>query len=278
MPRKRFAAEEIINKLREAEVRLPNGESVVEACKQQGVTEQTVYRWRREYGGLRIDQARRLKELERENGRLRHVVADRTLDVLYTAPADPERSGRGKLLSPARRRRCIDHVRSRLGVSERRVCRVPGQARATQRYQTTTPTGEAPVTTAVVQLAAEFGRYGYRRVTGLLRARGWRVNHTRVERIWRREGLTVPQRQPKRGRLWLRDGSCIRLRPLRQNHVWAYDFVFVRTQDGRLVKILTLIDEFTRECLALRSARRLGSDDVQQCLTELFTWRGVPRL
>ncbi len=161
-------------------------------------------------------------------------------------------------------------------MSERRVCRVLGQARATQRYQTTTPTGEAPLTAAVVQLAGEFGRYGYRRVTGLLRARGWRVNHKRVERIWRREGLKVPQRQPKRGRLWLNDGSCIRLRPLRQNHVWAYDFVFVRTQDGRLVKILTLIDEFTRECLALRAARRLSSDDVLQCLTELFTWRGVP--
>ena len=156
------------------------------------------------------------------------------------------------------------------------MCRVLGQARATQRYQTTTLEGEAPLTKAVVQLAAEFGRYGYRRVTALLHARGWFVNHKRVERIWRREGLKVPQRQPKRGRLWLSDGSCIRLRPLRPRHVWAYDFVFVHTHDGRLVKILTLIDEFTRECLALRAARRLGSDDVLACLTELFSWRGVP--
>jgi transposase InsO family protein len=105
---------------------------------------------------------------------------------------------------------------------------------------------------------------------------GWWVNHKRVERIWRREGLRVPAKQPKRGRLWLNDGSCIRLRPERRNHVWAYDFVMVRTYDGRPVKILTLIDEFTRECLALRAARRLRSDDVLQCLTELFTWRGVP--
>ena len=105
---------------------------------------------------------------------------------------------------------------------------------------------------------------------------GWSVNHKRVERIWRREGLRVPAKQPKRGRLWLNDGSCVRLRPERRNHVWAYDFVMVRTYDGQPVKILTLIDEFTRECLALRAARRLRSDDVLQCLTELFTWRGVP--
>ena len=132
-------------------------------------------------------------------------------------------------------------------MSERRVCRVLGQARATQRYQVTTSTEEAPLTTAAVQLAAAFGRYGYRRVTGLLRAQGWSVNHKRVERIWRREGLKIPQRQPKRGRLWLNDGSCIRLRPIRPNHVWAYDFVSTRTQNGRPVKILTVIDEFTRE-------------------------------
>ena len=161
-------------------------------------------------------------------------------------------------------------------MSERRACRALGQARATQRYQSTTPGGEASLTTAILQLAQEFGRYGYRRITGLLRVQGWSVNHKRVERIWRQEGLRVPAKQPKRGRLWLNDGSCVRLRPERRNHVWAYDFVMVRTDDGRPVKILTLINEFTRECLALRAARRLRSDDVLQCLTELFTWRGVP--
>jgi len=153
---------------------------------------------------------------------------------------------------------------------------VPGQSRATQRYAPTTPEGEAPLTTAVVQFATQFGRYGYRRVTALLRREGWEVNHKRVERIWRREGLKVPARQSKRGRLWLNDGSCIRLRPLHRNHVWAYDFVFTRTDDGRKVKILTVIDEFTRECLALRASRHLKSDDVLQSLTELFVWRGVP--
>lgn len=135
---------------------------------------------------------------------------------------------------------------------------------------------EHTLTRDIVDLATEFGRYGYRRITALLKAQGWRVNHKRVERIWRREGLKVPKKQPKRGRLWLNDGSCIRLRPERPNHVWAYDFVSCRTHDGRAVRMLTLIDEFSRECLAIRAARNLKSDNILEILTELFTLRGVP--
>ena len=110
---------------------------------------------------------------------------------------------------------------------------------------------------AIIELASKYGRYGYRRITALLRRDGWYVNHKRVARIWRREGLRVPQKQPKRGRLWLNDGSCVRLRPERPNHVWAYDFVQDRTRDGRKFRMLTVIDEFTRECLAIDVARRL---------------------
>ena len=132
-------------------------------------------------------------------------------------------------MSPERRRRCIEHVVERHPVSERRACRVLGQPRTTQRYQPIVADDEALLTVAIIRLASEYGRYGYRRVTALLRREGWRVNHKRVERIWRREGLKVPPKQPKRGRLWLNDGSCIRLRPCWRNHVWAYDFVFERT-------------------------------------------------
>ena len=110
----------------------------------------------------------------------------------------------------------------------------------------------------------------------MLRREGWIVNHKRVERIWRREGLKVPQKQPKRGRLWLNDGSCIRLRPQHRDHVWAYDFVMTRTHDGRAVRMLTLVDEFTRECLAIDVARRLNSEDVLERLAWLFVTRGVP--
>ena len=104
-------------------------------------------------------------------------------------------------------------------------------------------------------MASDYGRYGYRRITALLRREGWRVNHKRVERLWRREGLKVPQRQPKRRRLWFNDGSCVRLRPTHRDHVWSYDFVQARTHDGRAFRMLTVIDEFTRECLAIDVAR-----------------------
>ena len=111
----------------------------------------------------------------------------------------------------------------------------------------------------------------------MLRHDGWKVNHKRIERLWRREGLKVPKKQPKRGRLWLNDGSCIRLRAQYKDHVWAYDFVHARTHDGRPVRMLTLVDEYTRECLSIDVARRLSSEDVLERLTWLFVTRGVPK-
>ncbi len=167
-------------------------------------------------------------------------------------------------------------VRQRLGVSERRACRVLGQARSTQRRTKKVKEDEEALREDVVKLARRFGRYGYRMVTGMLRAEGWRVNHKRVERIWGQEGLKVPRKQPKRGRIWLNDGSCIRLRPLYRHHVWSYDFVADRTHDGRPLKMLTVLDEYSRECLAIVVARRLKSDDVLEVLTELFAEHGPP--
>lgn len=135
---------------------------------------------------------------------------------------------------------------------------------------------EETLTEAIIAYAGEYGRYGYRRITALLRNNGWKVNHKRVERIWRREGLRVPRKQPKRGRLWLNDGSCIRLRPCWPGHVWAYDFVMGRTHDGKAYRMLTVIDEFTRECLAIHVARRMCNEDVMHVLADLFTQRGQP--
>ena len=128
----------------------------------------------------------------------------------------------------------------------------------------------------IVELATEYGRYGYRRVTALLRGEGWLVNHKRVERIWRQEGLKVPKKQPKRRRLWLADGSCVRLRPGYRNHVWSYDFVADRTVDGRPIRMPTIVDEHTRECLSIDVARRLTSEGVLERLSDLFVRRGVP--
>ena len=161
-------------------------------------------------------------------------------------------------------------------MSERRACRVLRQSRATQRYLSSVCDDETPLTQRIIELASVYGRYGTPRITSLIRQTGWHVNHKRVERIWKREGLQVPKKQPKRGRLWMHDGSCVRLRPERKDHVWAYDFVQGKTHNGRPFRMLTLVDEWTRECLAIDTARRLNSDDVLERLSWLFATRGVP--
>ena len=161
-------------------------------------------------------------------------------------------------------------------VSERGVCRALSQPRSTQRYCPKIMADEEWLIEQMINLATKYGHYGYRRITALLRREGWEVNHKRVERLWRKEGLKVPQKQPKRKRLWLNDGSCIRQKPQFKDHVCSYDFVATRTEDGRTLRILTLIDEYTRECLALKVARRLRSQDVLEQLGYLFIYRGLP--
>ena len=128
----------------------------------------------------------------------------------------------------------------------------------------------------MIELARQFGRYGYRRIAVLLREAGWSVSDGRIERLWRREGLKVPQKQPKKGRLWLNDGSCVRLRPEYRNHVWSYDFVNCRTDDGKVFRTLNIIDEFSQECLAIKVDRKLNSTNVMDALTDLFILRGSP--
>ena len=180
-------------------------------------------------------------------------------------------------MSPAARRRSVAHVRTVFGVSERRACRVIRIARSSQRYRKQLRPTEPPLTRRVIALATQYGRYGYRRITALLRREGWCVSHKRVERLWRQEGLKVPQKQPKRRRLWLNDGSCVRLRPAYRGHVWSYDFMLDHTHDGRPFRMLNVLDEFSRECLAIRVGRKLTAEDVQECLTELFCRHGVPQ-
>jgi len=167
-------------------------------------------------------------------------------------------------------------VRGTLRVSERRACRVVGQCRATQHYLPTRPTDEESLLSRILVLAHQYGRYGYRRITALLRQEGWKGNHQRVERLWRQEGLTGPQKQPQRARLWLADGSCVRKRPEYPNPVWAYDFVMDRTHEGRPLKLLAVLDEYTRRCLAIEVQRRLTSQEVQAVLGRLFVEYGCP--
>jgi transposase InsO family protein len=161
-------------------------------------------------------------------------------------------------------------------MSERRACQLVDQPRGTQRYQPTQRADEDALTQAIIALASQYGRYGYRRITALLQRAGVKVSKDRVERIWRREGLKVPQKQKPRGRLWMNDSSCVRLRPEGPNHVWSYDFVSTKTHDGRTVRMLNLIDEYTRECLAIRCERSFPSHKVIDVLANVMVMRGVP--
>ena len=161
-------------------------------------------------------------------------------------------------------------------VSERRACRVLKHCRATQQYSPKCSDDEDRLRARIIELARAYGRYGYRRITALLHREGWSVNHKRVERIWRQEGLKVPQKQPKRARLWLADGSCIRKRPEYPHHVWSYDFVMDRTHDGRPLKLLVVMDEYSRQCLGIEVRRRLTSQTVPEVLGTLFLKHGCP--
>jgi putative transposase len=172
----------------------------------------------------------------------------------------------------------VDYVLERFPsqVSQRRACRVLGQSRSTHYLPARVFPEEEGLVNRMIALACSYGRYGYRRIMIKLQEEGWQVNHKRVERLWRREGLKVPQRQPRRKRLWFNDGSCVRLRPEHRDHVWSYDFVTDRTHDGRSFRMLTIMDEYSRECLAIEVARKLSSINVLECLGDLFVQRGTP--
>ena len=170
----------------------------------------------------------------------------------------------------------MTQVCQELSVSQRRACKVLDQPRSTQRLNPYVPDDEPQLVAEIVALAEKYGRYGYRMITGLLHQDGWQVNHKRVERLWRREGLKVPKKQPKRSRLWFNDGSCIRLRPQYKHHVWSYDFMSARTADGRAFRMLNILDEYSRECLCILVARHITADDVIEVLFTLFITVGIP--
>lgn len=175
-----------------------------------------------------------------------------------------------------RRRLLIAHIRENMQVSQRRACRALGIARSTVRYIKRVRADEEALRAAIIEKAREVGSYGYRQVALSLRQDGWQVGKKLVYRIWCEEGLKVPRRQKKRRHLWLNNGSCVRLRPEYRNHVWSYDFVSDRLSNGRPFRMLTVLDEYTRECLAIVVGYRLSWEDVIECLEELFILRGMP--
>src|SRR5215204_4617089 len=185
----------------------------------------------------------------------------------------------GKLLSPTRRKAAVEHLRRRLGVSERRACSVIGQPRSSQRYVGRKAERDRPLLERMIALSRENPRYGYRRVWALLRREGWLVNKKRVHRLWRKEGLKVPDRQRKRRRLpnlGASENSCTRKRATHLNHVWSYDFVMDLTEDGRRLKMMPIVDEYSRECLSIEVERSITAEDVVSTLASLFRQRGEP--
>ncbi len=179
-------------------------------------------------------------------------------------------------MSPSRTRQAVVHVQQTLSVSERRACRVLGQHRSTQRYGPRVRDDEPRLVRRIHELVRRYPRYGYRRVWALLAGEGWRVNVKRIERLWRREGLKVPRKPRKKRRLGSSENACHRRRAERINDVWCWDFAFDRTANGSSLKWLSIIDEFTRECLTLTVDRGITSEDVIDSLAELFAIRGVP--
>jgi putative transposase len=179
-------------------------------------------------------------------------------------------------VSPSRKREATAKLQKEFTVSERRACRVTGQPRTSQRYQSKPRDDEAALVKRMLELVRQRPRFGYRRIAALLRKEFWRASATRIYRLWRREGLKVPQKKRKRRRLGKSENACHRRRAEHKDHVWCWDFVFDHTTSGSTLKWLSIVDEYTRECLALKVDRSITSEDVIDTLAELFAMRGVP--
>jgi len=170
----------------------------------------------------------------------------------------------------------VIYVRQKLNTSERRTCKTIGLARSTQRYIATKKHDDEELRLAMIRLAKQYGRYGYRKIAYLLRIEGWIANHKKVERLWREEGLQLPHRHKKRKRLYHKDSSVIRLRPQYPGHIWSVDFVHDKLSSGRSYKMLTVLDEYTREALCVTAKPRMGHAEVLEALYPLFLKHGKP--
>ncbi|MFD6282673.1 IS3 family transposase [Micrococcus luteus] len=269
--RKRHTPEQVVRKLGQADRMLADGQDVAAVCRELGVSEQTYYRWRNQYGGLKADDAKRLKELEKQNATLKRLLAEAELEKA----ALKELAG-GKLLSPDRRRAAVDHLKRKLRVCERMACRLVGLSRSAYRRPLKGDTVADPDRALRQWLRAwakDHPRYGYRRAYHDARAEGWVVNHKKIQRLWRDEGLRVPQRRRRK-----RVGSSTVDAPTADapNVVWAVDFQFDADEHGRPIKICSIVDEHTRECIGGLVERSITADRLTAHLEDLVAARGAP--
>ncbi|MGB3285705.1 MULTISPECIES: IS3 family transposase [Mycolicibacter] len=269
--RRRHTPDQIIRKLAEGNKLLGTGQELSEVCRHLEITESTWHRWVAQYGGMKASDAKRLKELEAENARLKKLVANQALDIDMLK----EIFG-GKLLTPNRKRSAVAMLRERFGVSQRRACSVVGIHRSTMRLTPRAITDEeAELRAWLRKFSTDRPRWGWRRAAVMARKAGWTVNNKRVRRLWREEGLRVPQRRKKKRLTGI--GTAIgAMSPIRPNVIWAMDFQFDTTADGRTLKMLNVIDEFTREALAIHVDRAINADGVVDVLDRLALMHGAP--
>ncbi|WP_085998539.1 IS3 family transposase [Nocardia vinacea] len=269
--RKRHTPEQVVRKLTEADRLLGEGKDVADVCRTLQITEATYYRWRNQFGGLKADDAKKLKDLERENATLKRLLAEAELEK-----AALKEIAKGKLLDPERRRAAVAHLMRVLEVSERFACRVTGQHRSTQRRSVSAQSSVDPDAALRAWLrdwARRHPRQGFRRAYHDARGEGWTVNHKKVQRLWREEGLRVPVRR-RRKRIGTSTVTAVTADA--PNRVWAVDFQFDATDDGRPVKIVSIVDEHTRECLGGLVERSITADRLIDELDRLATARGYP--
>ena len=271
MKRSRHSPEQIVAKLHQAATELAGGRKMEEVCKSLAISPATYHRWQEHYGGADLNTVKELKALKEENTKLKAVGGGSVF-----GQGRAQGVAGGKMVGPARKREAVGHLQCELELSQRRACTVVGQPRATQRHVHKPDAQEQRLRERLNEFSAQRPRAGYRTACAQLQQEGLRVNPKRVQRLWREEGLKVPRRQCKKRRLGTSENGSQRRVATRPNEVWSYDFVSDQTSDGRRLRYLCVVDEFTRECLALEVRRSFRSKEVMGVLAELIVRRGVP--
>jgi transposase InsO family protein len=272
--RRRRTAEEVARSLREFDRDLARVLTISDICRKQGIAEATYYQWRQQHDPEQVDTDRRCREPEREVDRLKRLVAELLLDKQMLQQIAK------KVVTPNQQRAAADFLGEHFRVSQRRACRVMDRASSTLRYRPRRRADEPALSWEIKRLARRHPRYGYRRVHALLVRRGWSVNPKRVRRRWNELGLRRPLRLRKPRELDPKPGasanSCIEQLAKFKNEVWTCDFIHARTASGRPLKWLTLVDEYTRECLVLHAAESISGADVRRILARVIGRRGAP--
>ncbi|MBU2818318.1 MULTISPECIES: IS3 family transposase [Acidithiobacillus] len=263
MRKSRFSEEKMVSILREAD-----REPVGEVAKRHGISEQTIYNWRRHFGSMDTADVKKLRELEQENARLKKMLADRDLeiDVMKEIAAK-------KLVSAQARREQVRFAVGR-GLSQRRACALLSVARSALNYTSKMLEKDVPALGAMNVLSAQYPRFGYRRVHVFMERQGFQMGHGRAWRLWSKGNLQVPRKRPRKRVVGSRPRPCI---PRGPGQVWAYDFVHDACANGQKIKCLTVIDEFTKISLAIDVAGSIRSGRVVEVLSQLVSVHGAPR-